>query len=99
MSFTSSLTSEGIKERAALQGLDRREVGWSLARLPPFLVFWHLLSRPQIQIPCTPGLWFHPAAQELLPVLDTAAQRAKNLTGALRSRVSVLPRIRHPLHP
>jgi hypothetical protein len=27
------------REATALQGLDRVEVGWSLARLPPFLVF------------------------------------------------------------
>jgi hypothetical protein len=94
MSFPHPLKSEGLKEHAAPQGLDRREVGWSLARLPPFLAFLHLLSGPQIQIPCTPGLSVHPAAQELLPILDTAARRAKNLTGALRSRVSVPPGIR-----
>ena len=48
MSFTSPLAPESVRKHAALQGFDLREVGLSLARLPPFLAFLHLLSRPQI---------------------------------------------------
>jgi hypothetical protein len=56
---------------AALQGIDRCQVGWSLARLPPFLAFVHLFLEPQIQRFALSGLWIRPAAFVLLPRLGS----------------------------
>jgi hypothetical protein len=75
----------------ALQGLNHRQVGFSLARLPPFLVFrTSSPGRGFGQLLCL-AYWFTPPAQVLLPTLAPTVWQRRKPTGAPRSRVSVLP--------
>jgi hypothetical protein len=89
------------KEATALQGLDRFEVGWSLARLPPFLVFCTSCPGRRFSSSCRLAYGFTPRGRCCYQPLHRRFGVTRKPTGALRSWLSVLPGIRHQdeLHP
>jgi hypothetical protein len=83
------------KEATALQGLDRFEVGWSLARLPPFLVFCTSCPGRRFSSSCRLAYGFTPRGRCCYQPLHRRFGVTRKPTGALRSWLSVLPGIRH----